>query len=76
VLVVRAPWCVDFHRPDGAGEPGRAGVILDDWHVAGPIAGAVVAVGVAFVLRGVGGGRSGSGAAQGALFTEVANPTG
>jgi aquaporin Z len=43
-------------------------------YVAGPIAGAVVAVGVAFILRGVGGGRSGSGAAQGALFTEVAHP--
>jgi aquaporin Z len=42
-------------------------------YVAGPIAGAVVAVGVAFVLRGRGGGRVGSGAAQGALFTEVAN---
>ncbi|HEX5585739.1 MAG TPA: aquaporin [Acidimicrobiia bacterium] len=43
-------------------------------YVAGPLAGAVVAVGVAFVLRGRGGGRSGSGAAQGALFTEVAEP--
>lgn len=43
-------------------------------YVAGPLLGAVIAVGVAFVLRGRGGGRSGSGAAQGALFTEVANP--
>ena len=43
-------------------------------YVAGPIAGAVIAVGVAFVLRGRGGGRSGSAAAQGVLFTEVANP--
>src|SRR6476620_8895281 len=43
-------------------------------YVAGPLAGAVIAVGTAFVLRGRGGGRSGSGAAQGALFTEVANP--
>ena len=43
-------------------------------YVAGPIVGAVVAVGVAFILRGVGGGRSGSGAAQGALFTEVEHP--
>ena len=43
-------------------------------YVAGPIAGAVIAVGTAFVLRGRGGGRSGSGAAQGALFTEVVNP--
>jgi aquaporin Z len=47
-----------------------------DWtsywvYVAGPLAGAVVAVGFAFVLRGRGGGRSGSGAAQGALYTEI-----
>src|SRR5271166_3295919 len=40
-------------------------------YVAGPLAGAVLAVGIAFVLRGRGGGLSGSGAAQGALFTEV-----
>jgi aquaporin Z len=44
-------------------------------YVAGPIAGAVIAVGVAFVLRGRGGGRAGSAAAQGALFTEVAHPS-
>lgn len=43
-------------------------------YVAGPLAGAVVAVGVAFVLRGRGGGRAGSGAAQGALDTEVEHP--
>src|SRR5208337_273249 len=44
----------------------------DYWvYVAGPLAGAVLAVGIAFVLRGHGGGMSGSGAAQGALFTEV-----
>jgi aquaporin Z len=43
-------------------------------YVAGPLLGAVLAVGVAFVLRGRGGGRSGSAAAQGVLFTEVANP--
>ena len=41
-------------------------------YVAGPLAGACVAVGMAFVLRGRGGGKSGSGAAQGALFTEAA----
>jgi aquaporin Z len=40
-------------------------------YVAGPLAGACVAVGVAFVLRGRGGGWSGSGAAQGGLFTEA-----
>ena len=34
-------------------------------YIAGPIAGAVLAVIIAFVLRGPGGGKSGSGAAQG-----------
>jgi aquaporin Z len=43
-------------------------------YVAGPLLGAAIAVGVAFVLRGAGGGRAGSGAAQGALFTEVTRP--
>jgi len=40
-------------------------------YIAGPLAGAAVAVGIAFVLRGRGGGASGSGAAQGGLFTDV-----
>ena len=54
--------------PDLAG-----GNFNDYWvYVAGPLAGAVVAVGIAFILRGAGGGQSGSGAAQGALFTEAA----
>lgn len=43
-------------------------------YVAGPLAGAALAVVCGFVLRGQGGGKSGSGAAQGALFTEVAQP--
>jgi aquaporin Z len=43
-------------------------------YVAGPLVGAVVAVGCAYVLRGAGGGKAGSGAAQGDLFTEVAKP--
>ena len=43
-------------------------------YVAGPLAGAVLAVGTAYVLRGRGGGRAGSGAAQGALREEVARP--
>jgi aquaporin Z len=43
-------------------------------YIAGPIAGAVVAVGIAFVLRGRGGGRSGAAAAQGDLFTEAYEP--
>src|SRR5262252_1359614 len=47
----------------------------DYWvYVAGPLAGATLAVGAAFLLRGPGGGASGSGAAQGGLFTEVAKP--
>jgi aquaporin Z len=40
-------------------------------YVAGPIAGAALAVVIAFILRGPGGGSSGSGAAQGDLFTHV-----
>jgi aquaporin Z len=48
----------------------------DYWvYVAGPIAGAVIAVAIAFVLRGSGGGTAGSGAAQGDLFLEVEEPT-
>lgn len=54
--------------PDLAG-----GNFSDYWvYVAGPLVGAAAAVGIAFILRGAGGGRSGSGAAQGALFTEAA----
>src|SRR6266705_2694394 len=43
-------------------------------YIAGPIAGAVVAVGIAFVLRGRGGGKSGTEAAQGDLFTDGYEP--
>ncbi len=43
-------------------------------YLAGPIAGAVVAVGISFILRGRGGGALGSGAGQGALFTESRDP--
>jgi aquaporin Z len=43
-------------------------------YVAGPLVGAAIAVGVAYVLRGPGGGRSGSEAAQGVLDTEVKRP--
>ena len=47
----------------------------DYWvYVAGPLVGAALAVGAAFVLRGAGGGRASSGAAQGALSTEVEHP--
>jgi aquaporin Z len=40
-------------------------------YVAGPLAGAALAVVIAFILRGRGGGQAGSGAAQGDIFTEV-----
>ncbi len=40
-------------------------------YVAGPIAGAVLAVAIAFVLRGRGGDKSAAGAAQGDIFTEI-----
>jgi aquaporin Z len=40
-------------------------------YVAGPLAGAVLAVGIGFVLRGGSDGASGAGAAQGDLFIEV-----
>jgi aquaporin Z len=43
-------------------------------YVAGPLAGAAVAVVIAFVLRGPGGGRAASDAAQGGLFTEIGRP--
>ena len=47
----------------------------DYWvYVAGPLTGAVVAVGFAYVLRGRGGGAAGSAAAQGDLFTEEQTP--
>lgn len=43
-------------------------------YVAGPLIGAVAAVGFAYVLRGSGGGRSGSLAAQGSLDPEIVRP--
>jgi aquaporin Z len=43
-------------------------------YVAGPLVGATLAVGIAYVLRGAGGGKSGSAAAQGGIDTEVARP--
>jgi aquaporin Z len=47
----------------------------DFWvYVAGPLVGTILAVGVAFVLRGHGGGRTGSQAAQGTMDTEVKRP--
>ena len=43
-------------------------------YVAGPLIGACLAVAAAFVLRGRGGGKTGSSAAQGAIHTEVEHP--
>jgi aquaporin Z len=47
-------------------------LVLGDWtawwaYLAGPVGGAVVAVGIAYILRGPGGGPQGSAAAQGTL---------
>jgi aquaporin Z len=47
-------------------------LVLGDWtswwaYLAGPLAGAVIAVGIAHILRGPGGGRHGTQAAQGTL---------
>jgi aquaporin Z len=47
----------------------------DYWvYVAGPLTGAVIAVGIAYVLRGRGGGRAGVAAAQGDLSTKEQRP--
>jgi aquaporin Z len=40
-------------------------------YILGPIVGACIAVGCAYVLRGPGGGRAGSSAAQGGLFARI-----
>jgi aquaporin Z len=49
-------------------------LVLGDWtawwaYLAGPLAGATIAVAIAYVLRGPGGGRAGTQAAQGTLGT-------
>ena len=54
-------------------------LVANDYHaywvyLAGPLLGATIAVGAAFILRGFGGGQSGSAAAQGALHTEALRP--
>jgi aquaporin Z len=56
--------------------PDLVGLTFTDYwvYVVGPLLGAVIAVGIAYVLRGPGGGKSGSGAAQGALCTEADRP--
>jgi aquaporin Z len=49
-------------------------LVLGDWsawwaYLVGPVAGALIAVGIAYILRGPGGGPQGSAAAQGTLGT-------
>jgi aquaporin Z len=52
-----------------------AGKFTDFWaYVFGPLCGTIVAAGAAWVLRGPGGGRTGSTAAQGEFGTVVARP--
>jgi aquaporin Z len=52
-----------------------SGTFTGYWvYIAGPIAGAALAVVIAFVLRGRGGDKSALGAAQGDLFTESYEP--
>jgi len=43
-------------------------------YLVGPVLGATLAVGAAWILRGAGGGRAGSAAAQGDIRTEVEHP--
>ena len=56
--------------------PDLVGTTFTDYWVyfVGPLLGAVIAVGLAYVLRGPGGGMAGSAAAQGALYTEARRP--
>ena len=54
-------------------------LVGNDWtsywvYIVGPLTGAVLGVVAAYVLRGRGGGRAGSGGGQGALHTEVVHP--
>ena len=53
-------------------------LVLGDWtswwaYLVGPVAGALIAVGIAYVLRGRGGGRSGVAAAQGTIGSGLAS---
>src|SRR4051794_22269585 len=56
--------------------PGLVGGNLSNYwiYVAGPLTGAALAVVIAFILRGQAGGRAGSAAAQGDLFTDISEP--
>lgn len=64
---------MNFARTFGPGLVG--GDLSAIWvYLAGPLAGAVAAVLLAFFLRGRGGGLTGSHAAQGTIHTEVSDP--
>jgi aquaporin Z len=56
--------------------PDLVGTTFTDYwvYILGPLGGAVLAVAIAYVLRGPGGGKAGSAAAQGELYTEVSKP--
>ena len=65
---------MNFARTFGPGLVG--GDLSAIWvYLAGPLAGAVAAVLLAFFLRGRGGGLTGSHAAQGTIHTEVSDPS-
>ncbi len=70
----RSPGCGEAgqRRLDEPGPVAGPALVLGDWtawwaYLAGPAIGAVIAVGIAYVLRGPGGGLSGSQAAEGTL---------
>ena len=56
--------------------PDLVSVDFTSWwvYLAGPLLGAVLAVGLAWLLRGPGGGKTGSLAAQGAIHPEISRP--
>ena len=60
--------------PQRGTNPIRVNAWIADNPTAGPILGALLAVGIAFVLRGSGGGQTDSVAAQGVLHTQVRHP--
>jgi aquaporin Z len=80
-IAVAAPWAAPLTgasmNPARTLGPDTVGVDFHDWwvYVVGPAAGMLLAVVVAYVLRGPGGGRSGSLAAQGTIHPEIQRPS-